>query len=40
MLHVWIVPTPCGPFAAVEGGSGQVPHGETQRCDPQHASVP
>jgi hypothetical protein len=40
MLHVWIVPTPCGPFAAIEGGSGQVPHGETRRCDPQHASVP
>ena len=40
MLHVWVVPTPCGPFAALEGGSGQVPHGETRRCDPQHASVP
>ena len=40
MLHVWVVPTLCGPFAALEGGSGQVPHGETRRCDPQHASVP
>jgi hypothetical protein len=40
MLHVWIVPTPCGPFAAIEGGSGQVPDGETRRCDTRYASVP
>jgi hypothetical protein len=40
MLHVWIVPTPCGPFAAVEGGTGQVPDGETRRCDTRYASVP
>jgi hypothetical protein len=40
MLHVWIVPTPCGPFAALEGGTGQVPHGETRRCDTRYASVP
>jgi hypothetical protein len=40
MLHVWVVPTPCGPFAALEGGTGQVPHGETRRCDTRYASVP
>jgi hypothetical protein len=40
MLHVWIVPTPCGPFAALEGGTGQVPDGETRRCDTRYASVP
>jgi hypothetical protein len=40
MLHVWIVPTPCGPFAAVEGATGQVPDGETRRCDTRYASVP
>jgi hypothetical protein len=40
MLHVWVVPTPCGPFAALEGGTGQVPAGETRRCDTRYASVP
>ncbi|MDQ1510725.1 MAG: hypothetical protein QOG50_2569 [Actinomycetota bacterium] len=40
MLHVWIVPTPCGPFAALEGGTGQVPAGQTRRCDTRYASVP
>jgi hypothetical protein len=40
MLHVWVVPTPCGPFAALEGGTGQVPPGETRRCDTRYASVP
>jgi hypothetical protein len=40
MLHVWIVPTPCGPFAALEGGIGQVPAGETRRCDTRYAAVP
>jgi hypothetical protein len=40
MLHVWVVPTPCGPFAALEGGTGQVPDGETRRCDMRYASVP
>ena len=34
MLHVWIVPNPCGPFAALEGiGAGQVPPGQTRLCD-------
>jgi len=41
MLHVWIVPNPCGPFAALEGvGAGQVPAGQTRRCDTSLASVP
>jgi len=41
MLHVWVVPNPCGPFAALEGiGAGQVPAGQTRLCDTHHASVP
>lgn len=33
MVHVWIVPHPCGPFAALEGiGGGQIPEGETVSC--------
>lgn len=39
MLHAWIVPNRCGPFAALEGlGAGQVPDGETHTCDTLHAS--
>lgn len=38
MLHVWIVPHPCGPFAALEGiGAGQVSDGETHNCDTLHS---
>ena len=41
MLHVWITPNPCGPFAALEGiGAGQVPAGQTRNCDTVNASVP
>jgi len=41
MLHVWVVPNPCGPFAALEGiGAGEVPAGQTRLCDTQYASVP
>jgi hypothetical protein len=41
MLHVWIVPNPCGPFAALDGvGAGQVPIGQIRRCDTRFASVP
>ncbi len=41
MLHVWSVPNPCGPFAALEGvGAGQVPEGQTRNCDTRNASVP
>jgi hypothetical protein len=37
MLHVWVVPNPCGPFAALEGiGAGQVPAGQTRLCDTAH----
>jgi hypothetical protein len=39
MIHVWITPHPCGPFAALEGiGAGQVKAGETQLCDHVHGS--
>ena len=41
MLHVWNVPNPCGPFAALEGiGAGQVPAGQTRNCDTRNASAP
>jgi len=41
MLHVWAIPNPCGPFAALEGvGAGQVPAGQTRNCDTSNASVP
>ena len=41
MLHVWIVPNPCGPFAALEGiGAGQVPAGQTRNCDTRNADAP
>lgn len=37
MLHVWIVPNRCGPFAALEGiGGGQIPPGQTRLCDTAH----
>jgi hypothetical protein len=39
MLHVWTVPNPCGPFAALEFG-GQFPEGETRNCDTTNAAVP
>jgi hypothetical protein len=40
MMHVWTVPNPCGPFAALEGiGAGQVPAGQTRNCDTRNASV-
>jgi hypothetical protein len=33
MIHVWIVPNECGPFASLDGiGAGQTPSGE-HRCD-------
>jgi hypothetical protein len=39
MIHVWITPTPCGPFAALEGiGGGQVPKGQAVLCDHAHGS--
>lgn len=37
MIHVWITPTPCGPFAALDGiGAGQIADGETRLCDHDH----
>lgn len=40
MIHVWIVPHPCGPFAALEGvGGGQVAEGEEHICTEEHAHV-
>ena len=37
MIHVWITPHPCGPFAALEGvGAGQVLPGEEHFCDQVH----
>jgi len=37
MIHVWITPHPCGPFAALEGvGGGQIAPGETRLCDTAH----
>jgi hypothetical protein len=39
MIHVWIVPKPCGPFAALEGvGAGQVLPGQVANCDHVHGS--
>jgi hypothetical protein len=39
MLHVWITPHPCGPFAALEGvGAGQVAEGEEHFCNHAHGA--
>jgi hypothetical protein len=39
MIHVWIEPHQCGPFAALEGvGGGQIKEGETRLCDTAHGS--
>lgn len=39
MIHVWIVPHECGPFAALEGvGSGQIKEGEERLCDHAHGA--
>ncbi|MFM8848274.1 MAG: hypothetical protein ACKOHN_09550 [Actinomycetota bacterium] len=38
MIHVWIKPHPCGPFAALEGvGAGQIKPGEQRLCDQVHS---
>jgi hypothetical protein len=40
MVHVWIRPNPCGPFAALEGvGAGQVAAGQTRACDQMHGEA-
>jgi hypothetical protein len=37
MIHVWIRPHECGPFASLDGiGGGQVPDGEDVLCDTAH----
>ena len=37
MIHVWIEPHPCGPFAALEGiGAGAIAEGEERLCDAAH----
>jgi hypothetical protein len=39
MIHVWIVPHPCGPFAALEGiAAGQILEGEERWCDTAHGA--
>jgi hypothetical protein len=39
MIHVWITPHECGPFASLEGvGAGQVPDGESRSCDHAHGA--
>ncbi|MEP7112320.1 MAG: hypothetical protein ABI862_03560 [Ilumatobacteraceae bacterium] len=39
MIHVWITPNKCGPFAALEGiGAGQIADGESRLCDSAHGS--
>ena len=39
MIHVWITPNKCGPFAALEGvGAGQIADGETRLCDAAHGA--
>ena len=39
MIHVWITPHPCGPFAALEGvGAGTIAEGEERWCDHAHGS--
>lgn len=39
MIHVWITPHRCGPFAALEGvGAGQIADGETRLCDAAHGT--
>jgi hypothetical protein len=40
MVHVWIIPNECGPFASIPGpAGGQVPPGEERLCIPQHADA-
>jgi hypothetical protein len=40
MIHVWIVPNPCGPFAALEGvGAGQIKPGQQRLCDQLHSNT-
>jgi hypothetical protein len=37
MIHIWITPNKCGPFASLEGvGAGQIQPGQTRLCDHVH----
>jgi hypothetical protein len=39
MIHVWIEPHACGPFAALEGvAGGTIPKGEERLCDHAHGA--
>jgi hypothetical protein len=39
MVHIWIRPHECGPFAALEGvGGGQIEAGEERLCDHAHGA--
>lgn len=39
MIHVWITPHECGPFASLEGvAGGQIKAGETRLCDHAHGA--
>jgi hypothetical protein len=39
MVHVWITPQPCGPFAALEGdGGGVIAPGQERLCDHAHGA--
>ena len=39
MMHVWITPHECGPFASLEGvGAGQIAAGEERACDHAHGA--
>jgi hypothetical protein len=39
MIHVWIAPHECGPFASLEGvGAGSIRAGEERWCDHAHGS--
>jgi hypothetical protein len=39
MMHVWIVPNKCGPFAALEGIGGGATSSGTHDCDHDHGST-
>ena len=40
MIHVWIVPQVCGPFAALDGvGAGQIKPGQQRLCDTVHSNT-
>jgi hypothetical protein len=39
MIHVWVTPHECGPFASLEGaGGGRINEGEERLCDHAHGS--